>query len=72
MPSLAFLVDLKNLPERDALFEFRYPRNAFRDLSYGTRQRLVTHLNRRNQRKYHRPKGMSHDSYLEKLGLKRR
>ena len=33
-------------------FEYGYPRKAFRDLSHYPRQRLVTHLNRRSQRKY--------------------
>jgi RNA-directed DNA polymerase len=50
-------------------FEFGYPRKAFRDLSHYTRKRMVTHLNRRSQRKYHRPKGMSHYQYLQELGL---
>jgi RNA-directed DNA polymerase len=50
-------------------FEFGYPRKAFRDLSHYTRKRMVTHLNRRSQRKYHRPKGMSHYKYLQQLGL---
>ncbi len=35
-------------------FEFGYPRKAFRDLGHYTRKRMVTHLNRRSQRKYHR------------------
>jgi len=52
-------------------FEFGYPRKAFRDLSHYTRQRMVTHLNRRSQRKYHRPQGMSHYQYLQALGLLR-
>ena len=50
-------------------FDFGYPRKAFRDLSHYTRKRMVTHLNRRSQRKYHRPKGMSHYQYLQELGL---
>jgi RNA-directed DNA polymerase len=50
-------------------FEYGYPRKAFRDLSHYTRKRMVTHLNRRSQRKYHRPKGLSHYQYLQKLGL---
>jgi hypothetical protein len=29
---------------------------------------MITHLNRRSQRKYHRPKGMSHYQYLQHLG----
>jgi RNA-directed DNA polymerase len=52
-------------------FEFGYPRKAFRDLSNYTRKRMVTHLNRRSQRKYHCPKGMSHYQYLQELGLQR-
>jgi hypothetical protein len=34
-------------------------------------KRMVTHLNRRSQRKYHRPKGMSHYQHLQDLGLER-
>jgi RNA-directed DNA polymerase len=52
-------------------FKYGYPRKAFRDLSNYTRKRMVTHLNRRSQRKYHRPKGISHYQYLEELGLQR-
>lgn len=52
-------------------FEYGYPRKAFRDLGHYTRKRMVTHLNRRSQRKYHRPKGMSHYQYLQTLGLQR-
>jgi len=52
-------------------FGFGYPRKAFRDMSHYARQRMVTHLNRRSQRKYHRPPGMSHYRYLQELGLKR-
>jgi RNA-directed DNA polymerase len=48
-------------------FDFGYPRKAFRDLSNYARKRMVTHLNRRSQRKYHRPKGMSHYQYLHEL-----
>jgi len=46
-----------------------YPRKAFRDVSHYARNRMVTHLNRRSQRKYHRPKGMSHYQYLQEIGL---
>lgn len=52
-------------------FDFGYPRKAFRDLGHYTRKRMVTHLNRRSQRKYHRPKGMSHYQYLQEIGLQR-
>ncbi len=50
-------------------FDYGYPRKAFRDLSNYTRKRMVTHLNRRSQRKYHRPQGLSHYQYLQELGL---
>ena len=46
-----------------------YPRKAFRDVSNYARNRMVTHLNRRSQRKYHRPKGMSHYQYLQEIGM---
>ena len=50
-------------------FKYGYPRKAFRDLGHYARLRMITHLNRRSQRKYHRPKGMSHSQYLQHLGL---
>ena len=50
-------------------FNYGYPRKAFRDLGHSARGRMITHLNRRSQRKYHRPKGMSHYQYLQHLGL---
>lgn len=50
-------------------FNYGYPRKAFRDLGSYTRRRMTTHLNRRSQRKYHRPKGMTDYQYLQKLGL---
>lgn len=52
-------------------FNHGYPRKAFRDLGHYCRKRMVTHLNRRSQRKYHRPKGMSNYQYLQHLGLYR-
>lgn len=52
-------------------FQYGYPRKAFRDLGHYCRNRMVTHLDRRSQRKYHRPKGMSHYQYLQHLGLYR-
>jgi RNA-directed DNA polymerase len=50
-------------------FKYGYPRKAFRDLGHYARGRMATHLNRRSQRKYHRPKGMSNYQYLQHLGL---
>lgn len=52
-----------------AYFDYGYPRKTFRDLNHYCRRRMVTHLNRRSQRKYHRPKGMTHYRYLKELGL---
>lgn len=52
-------------------FQYGYPRKAFRDLGHYCRNRMITHLDRRSQRKYHRPKDMSHYQYLQHLGLYR-
>lgn len=52
-------------------FNHGYSRKDRRDLSHYARGRMVLHLNRRSQRKYARPKGMSHYRYLEELGLVR-
>jgi len=69
-PSPAIVEDLNTfLRGWCGYFTFGYPRKAFRDLGHYTRQRMITHLNRRSQRKYSRPKGMSHYQYLQKLGL---
>jgi len=50
-------------------FKYGYPSKGFRSLGHFTRGRMHRHLNRRSQRKYHRPKGMSTYQYLQKLGL---
>ena len=50
-------------------FNYGYPRKPFRDISHYTRQRMVTHLNRRSQRRYHKPKDQSHYAYLKEQGL---
>jgi RNA-directed DNA polymerase len=50
-------------------FSYGYPRKAFRDVNYFVQGRMLTHLNRRSQRKYHRLKGLSHYQHLQKLGL---
>ena len=52
-------------------FNYGYPRQGFRALGHYCRGRMATHLNRRSQRKYHRPKGLSTYQYLQKLGLHR-
>jgi len=50
-------------------FKYGYPSKGFRSIGHFTRSRMHRHLNRRSQRKYHRPKGMSTYEYLNKLGL---
>jgi RNA-directed DNA polymerase len=50
-------------------FKYGYPSKGYRSLGHYTRSRMHRHLNRRSQRKYHRPKGMSTYQYLQKLGL---
>jgi len=52
-------------------FQYGYPRKAFRDIGHYCCTRMITHLNRRSQRKYHRPKGISLYQYLQDLGLHR-
>ena len=54
-----------------AYYCFGYPRHAFRSLNYYIGSRLKTHLNRRSQRKYHKPKDVTHYRYLQELGLYR-
>ena len=48
-----------------------YIAKSFRDLGHYCYRRMTTHLNRRSQRKYHRPKGLSNYQYLQNLGLYR-
>jgi RNA-directed DNA polymerase len=50
-------------------YRFGYPRQAFRGLNYYTGSRMLTHLNRRSQRKYHKPKDRTHYRHLIELGL---
>jgi RNA-directed DNA polymerase len=50
-------------------FKYGYPRKSFRDLNYYAGNRLHKHLNRRSQRKYHKPENMSHYQYMKELGL---
>ena len=52
-------------------FKYGYPRKAFRDLNFYAGGRLVTHLNRRSQRKHNKPKNKSHYEHLQELGLLR-
>lgn len=50
-------------------YRFGYPRHAFRALNYYASGRVKTHLNRRSQRKYHKPKDVTHYRYLQQIGL---
>lgn len=52
-------------------FNYGYPSKRFSALNYYVGARMHRHLNRRSQRKYHRPKGMSTYQYLQELGLLR-
>lgn len=52
-------------------YRFGYPRHAFRTLNYYIGGRMKRHLNRRSQRKYHKPKDVTHYRYLQQIGLYR-
>lgn len=72
MPTPDLVKDLNRyLQGWSQYYQFGYPRQAFRALNYYVGSRMLRHLNRRSQRKYHRPKGITHYRHLEKLGLLR-
>jgi RNA-directed DNA polymerase len=72
MPTPDLVKDLNRyLQGWSQYYQYGYPRQAFRALNYYVGSRMLRHLNRRSQRKYHRPKGITHYRYLEKLGLLR-
>lgn len=50
-------------------FSFGYPRVAFRKMNRFVRERLTRHLQRRSQRPFRPPQGVSFHSHLKKLGL---
>jgi len=50
-------------------FRFGYPRKAFRRMNRYVRQRLIRHLQRRSQRPFRPPKGVSYYKHLKNLGL---
>jgi len=52
-------------------YRLGYPSRAFRSLNYHVGRRLITHLNRRSQRKYRKPQVMTHYQYLTELGVLR-
>ena len=72
MPTPELVEDLNRYVQGwSQYYQFGYPRQAFRAMNYYVGSRMLRHLNRRSQRKYHRPKGITHYRYLEKLGLLR-
>ncbi len=50
-------------------FGYGYPRAAHRQINRFTRERLTRHLQRRSQRPYRPPKGVTWYAQLERLGL---
>ena len=72
MPTPELVADLNRyLRGWSQYYNFGYPRHSFRTMNHFTRGRMIRHLNRRSQRKYHKPAGMSHYHYLLDLGLLR-
>lgn len=50
-------------------YAYGYPRKAFRGINHYARQRLAKHLERRSQRPYKLPEGLTYYQHLNKLGL---
>jgi RNA-directed DNA polymerase len=50
-------------------YAYGYPRKAFRSINHYARERLILNLNRRSQRAYKRPEGMTYYQHLNDLGL---
>jgi RNA-directed DNA polymerase len=70
-PIRSLIQDLnRNLQGWAAYFSFGYPSQAYRDLNYYVQHRLRIHLNRRSQRPYRAPKGVSLYAHLRQLGLR--
>ncbi len=51
-------------------FRHGYPRMAFREINWFTCQRLMRHLQRRSQRPFRAPEGVSFYAYLQAMGLR--
>lgn len=58
-----------NLRGWGAYFSRGYPAKAFRQINSFAAQRLTWHLQRRSQRPFHPPKGISWYEQLHRLGL---
>ncbi len=50
-------------------YNYGYPRKSFRQMNHFIRLRLIKHLNRRSQRRYRPPKGVSYYQHFKDLGL---
>ena len=50
-------------------FSLGYPRKAYRQINSYVRQRLTYHLQRRSQRGYRPPEGVSFYEHLNRMGL---
>jgi len=51
-------------------FKYGYPRGAFREINWHVGQRLFRHLNRRSQRAFRLPEGVTYYQHFRRLGLK--
>lgn len=72
MPTADLVQDLNRyLKGWGQYYDFGYPRHAFRSLNFYVFNRLKTHLNRRSQRKYHKPRDVTHYQHVTQLGLHR-
>ena len=59
----------RNLIGWSNYFSYGYPRKAFRAMNWYVQKRMQKHLNRRSQRAYRPPEGVSLYSHLRKQGL---
>jgi RNA-directed DNA polymerase len=50
-------------------FKYGYPRDAFREINWHVGQRLFRHLNRRSQRAFRLPEGVTYYQHFRRLGL---
>ncbi len=50
-------------------FSYGYPRGAYREINTYVRQRLLGHLQRRSQRPFRPPEGVTAHAYFKRLGL---
>jgi RNA-directed DNA polymerase len=50
-------------------FRYGYPRGAFREINTYVRERLTAHVQRRSQRPFRPPEGMTYYAQFERMGL---